>query len=316
MHPALRRFDGATLDEVQANVERIQPGMRIAPLEGKAVAGGFTVIDSGPLRLIEGTWLTGAHLTALGQRFMLATSVSGISRHDHRGQHLELVPGESAILGVPGASLSSRIPPGFQGRSVSIDPATLADYAALVRDTTPGTPSNLPVRIDLTRGVGVSVVPLVALLWKVTPQADTSPVLLANLRDALLTAVVTAPSAMHESKRENLSMPSRALVGRVEAYIDAHAREPLVLADLVAVAGVSTRTLQSGFLAVHGMSPMRYLQQRRLARAREDLLRAAPETTVAEIARRLGFAAAGRFSLLYRQCFGESPSETRARATR
>ena len=89
-----------------------------------------------------------------------------------------------------------------------------------------------------------------------------------------------------------------------------------MLADLVTVAGVSARTLQLGFLAAHGMSPMRYVQQRRLACAREDLLRAAPGMTVAEIARRLGFVAAGRFSLAYRQCFGESPSQTLARATR
>jgi transcriptional regulator GlxA family with amidase domain len=89
-----------------------------------------------------------------------------------------------------------------------------------------------------------------------------------------------------------------------------------VLAELVAVAGVSARTLQAGFLAAYGVSPMAYVQRRRLARAREDLLSAAPGTTVAEIARRLGFVAAGRFSLAYRRCFGESPSQTLARAPR
>jgi AraC-like DNA-binding protein len=103
-------------------------------------------------------------------------------------------------------------------------------------------------------------------------------------------------------------------VRRVDAYIDAHAREPIVLADLVAIAGVSARSLQLGFRAAQGMSPMAYVQQRRLARAREDLLRADPGTTIAEVARRLGFSAAGRFSLAYRRCFGETPSQTLARA--
>jgi AraC-like DNA-binding protein len=314
--PVHRRFGGATLDEVQAIIERVQPGMRIAPLEGGVVACHFDVIDRGALRLIEGTWSAGARLTALGQRFVLATSVAGISRHAHRGQHIDLVPGRWAILGVPGTSLSSQIPRGFQGRSVSIDREMLEAHAALIRGTEPGTPSELPLRIDLTRGVGIAVEPLLALWRKVELQATTSPVLLASLRDALLTAIVTASSATSDANRARLSTPSQAIVRRVEDYIDAHAREPLVLADLVAVSGVSARTLQVGFRATHGMSPMAYVQQRRLARAREDLLSAAPKTTVTEIARRLGFVAAGRFSLAYRQRFGESPSQTRARAKR
>ena len=316
-HPARHRFSGATLDEVQAVIDRFQPGMRIASLQGEEVACAFDIIDSGPLRLVEGTWATGAQLTTLGERSILGTSVAGIARHDHRGQHLELVPGRWAGLAMPGVPLSSQLSPGFRGRSVSIALSTLEDHAALMRDTDPGKPSELTFRIDLTSGVGVTVEPLIALMWKVALQASPSPVLLANLRDALLTALVTAPSATSGPSRERTpSRPPGAIVRRVEAYIEAHAREPLVLADLVAVAGVSARTLQVGFLAAHGMSPMAYVQRRRLACALEDLLSAAPGTTVAEVARRLGFVAAGRFSLAYRRCFGESPSQTLARATR
>jgi AraC-like DNA-binding protein len=315
--PVRRRFGGASLDEVQAIVDRYQPGMRVAPLQGKEVVCGFDVIDSGPLRLVEGSWSTGGRITAIGERFIFATSVAGFPRHDHRGEHLELVPGRWAGLGMPGVPLSSQLPPRFQGRSVSFAPSTLEDHAALIRGTEPGRPREQSFRIDLASGVGVTLEPLIALLWKVVPQANPSPVLLANLRDALLTALVTVPSATSRSSRARTPpSPSKAIVRRVEAYIDAHAREPLVLADLVGVAGVSARTLQVGFLAAHGTSPMAYVQQRRLARAREDLQSAARGTTVTEVARRLGFIAAGRFSVAYRQRFGESPSQTLARAMR
>ena len=315
--PARCRFGGDTLDEVQATVDRFQPGMRIAPLQGEEVACGFDIIDSGPLRLIQGSWSTGAQLTTIGERFILGTSVAGIARHDHRGQQLELIPGRWAGLGMPGVPLSSQLPPGFLGRSVSFAPSTLEAHAALMRGMAPGKPSELPLRIDLTSSTGVTLEPLISLLWKVVPQADPSPVLLANLRDALLTALVTAPSVTSGSSRKRTpSRPPGASVRRVEAYIEAHAREPLVLADLVAVAGVSARALQVGFLAAYGMSPMAYVQRRRLTCAHEDLLSAAPGTTVAEVARRLGFVAAGRFSLAYRRCFGESPSQTLARAAR
>lgn len=311
------RFEGATLDEIQATFDRYQPGMRIAPLRGKGVACRFGVADCGPLRFIEGTWSSGAQLTTLGERFILGASVAGTARHDHRGQHLEIVPGRYAALAMPGEPLSSQMLPGFQGRSVSIVPSTLEDHAALVRGTASGRPGELPFRIDLTSDAGVTVEPLLALLWKVIPQASSCPLLLANLCDAILTALVTAPSATSGSSRARTPLRAPgAVVRRVEAFIDAHAREPLVLADLVAVAGVSGRALQLGFRAAYGMSPMAYVQRRRLARAREDLLSAVPGTTVAAVARRLGFVAPGRFSLAYRRCFDESPSQTLARATR
>ncbi|MFM8885114.1 MAG: helix-turn-helix domain-containing protein, partial [Chthoniobacterales bacterium] len=60
-----------------------------------------------------------------------------------------------------------------------------------------------------------------------------------------------------------------------------------------------------------GVAPHAYVLRRRLNQARNVLLREdAAERTVTEIALGLGFSELGRFSVRYREMFGESPSET------
>jgi transcriptional regulator GlxA family with amidase domain len=83
------------------------------------------------------------------------------------------------------------------------------------------------------------------------------------------------------------------------------------VADLAGITGVSVRSLQEGFRRHLGCTPMAYLQQVRLERARESLRDADPtRVTVASIAHRWGFAHLGRFAAVYRARFGECPSES------
>jgi TolB-like protein/AraC-like DNA-binding protein len=84
----------------------------------------------------------------------------------------------------------------------------------------------------------------------------------------------------------------------------------LSIADLVSHCAVSERTLQKHFRAFMGMSPLDYWRRRRLAAARDELLRCADNSSVTEIATRFGFSHLGRFSQQYRRRFGESPSST------
>lgn len=99
-------------------------------------------------------------------------------------------------------------------------------------------------------------------------------------------------------------------VRKVRDYLEAHADEPVTPAQLAAVAGVSLRSLFSGFKTCCGVSPMQYLKALRLDRARADLQAGAPDQ-VADVAVRWGFGHLGRFSADYKARFGECPSETR-----
>jgi len=109
-----------------------------------------------------------------------------------------------------------------------------------------------------------------------------------------------------------LSPSSRQVVERVDAWIRAHAAQPISLDELRTVAGVSARTLQEACLARWGQTPIELVASRRLEIARA-LLSSGRAPTVTAAALHSGFSHLGRFSVVYKRAFGESPSETLAR---
>lgn len=98
---------------------------------------------------------------------------------------------------------------------------------------------------------------------------------------------------------------------RAVAYIESRPADDIGLADIAAAARVSPRAVQLAFRRHLGRTPTSYLRLVRLHHVRDELRAADPQTeTVAAVARRWGFAHAGRFSAQYRDAFGESPSRT------
>lgn len=105
-------------------------------------------------------------------------------------------------------------------------------------------------------------------------------------------------------------------VRRALDYIRSHPHLPITVQELVAVSGVPGRTLYLQFQRFIGQPPLGYLRLVRLERVRADLLAAAPGETVITIALRWGFTHPGRFAAVYRRRYGETPSQTLARARR
>lgn len=98
---------------------------------------------------------------------------------------------------------------------------------------------------------------------------------------------------------------------RVTAYLRDHVGEPVRVAALSEMVGVSERTLRAAFQDVIGTSPKRYAIDLRLSAARAALSNADPHTTtVTDIATTFGFYELGRFAGRYRHTFGEVPSRT------
>lgn len=98
-------------------------------------------------------------------------------------------------------------------------------------------------------------------------------------------------------------------VRRAQDYLQAHAHEPLSVEQLAQVAGVSVRSLYSGFKEFLGVSPMHYLRDLRMERARTELL-SGEAASVAGVALHWGFAHMGRFSNDYKARYLETPSQT------
>ena len=109
---------------------------------------------------------------------------------------------------------------------------------------------------------------------------------------------------------------SASRLDRVEDWIEAHIGEVITLGRLCEVAQVGSRALQLAFERRHGMSPMRFVFERRLAAAQRRLSSAEAGDDVTAVATRLGFTHLGRFSIAYRAAFGESPSQTLQRSPR
>jgi transcriptional regulator GlxA family with amidase domain len=94
-------------------------------------------------------------------------------------------------------------------------------------------------------------------------------------------------------------------------YIARHMKERIQLGHLSEASGVSKRTLGYLFLHTYGITPMAFLKQERLRKARMLLQHADPSTaTVTSIARECGFTHMGQFSLDYKRLLGELPSTT------
>jgi AraC-like DNA-binding protein len=115
-----------------------------------------------------------------------------------------------------------------------------------------------------------------------------------------------------------VAMPGVAAcrLAALEAWIDANLHQPITIGRLCREAGVGARSLQLAFQARRGMSPLRFVLERRLSAAYRLLCDGRLRDDVTGIALGLGFAHTGRFAAMYRQAFGELPSETFRRARR
>ncbi len=99
---------------------------------------------------------------------------------------------------------------------------------------------------------------------------------------------------------------------RAREFVEEHLHEPISVDELALAAMTSRRTLFRAFLSIAGVSPYDYVQQTRLNRVRQDLLKdlETPQS-IATLANNWGLDQPGRFSRMYREMFDELPSQTR-----
>jgi AraC-like DNA-binding protein len=182
-----------------------------------------------------------------------------------------------------------------------------------------GQPVRAPIafnmRLDIDSGLGRQWWTIVQALASDLADINTlqkHPVMAIPLARSLMTGLLLAADFTGREELDWIEAPAQpSVVRRAVAYIDDHAEDPMTLTDIAAAAGIGVRALQHGFQVSLNKSPLTYLRDVRLSRVREDLSRADPETTgVADIAFGRGFSHLGRFAGLYRQVYGESPSQT------
>ena len=137
------------------------------------------------------------------------------------------------------------------------------------------------------------------------------PEIARALEQQMLHAIVHALTASDADDDSKARHHHAAIMARFEAALRRHFDQKLTMPALCEEVGVPERTLRMCCAEFLGVSPMRYLLLQRLNKARSALRRADRSTTsVAEIARNHQFLELGRFAVIYRTTFGESPSAT------
>lgn len=101
-------------------------------------------------------------------------------------------------------------------------------------------------------------------------------------------------------------------VGPAMEWACAHLHQPIVVADLAARSAMSSRTFLRRFTEAAGMTPQAWVQQQRIARARQ-LLETKGAMSGADIAMQCGYESVETFRAAFRRVVGVAPAAYRAR---
>ncbi|MGW1420794.1 AraC family transcriptional regulator [Bradyrhizobium manausense] len=133
-----------------------------------------------------------------------------------------------------------------------------------------------------------------------------------RLEDAFLTALLWTQPHNYSGQLAKIKKPTAVpwYVRRAENYIKSQSSRQLSLDEIAAHVGVSARTLQIGFRAFRGVSPMLYLRNYRLDQVMSSLEHASGTAKIGDFARSAGFVDMSKFARAYRLRFGRTPRET------
>jgi AraC-like DNA-binding protein len=199
--------------------------------------------------------------------------------------------------------------------TVLIEPAVVAGVAT-------GLPSGqapLPIRFGSLEPVS----PAAAKAWQDTVSYVKSVVLaddtvatqlvVGHLSRLLASvALATFPSTLFsEQALHDRTDTQPVLLRRAIAFIESNVSDDITLTDIAESIHVTPRAVQYMFRKHMDTTPLQYLRLQRLHYAHLDLLASDRlQETVTIIAARWGFAHTGRFAVLYRQYYGQSPHQT------
>jgi AraC-like DNA-binding protein len=148
-------------------------------------------------------------------------------------------------------------------------------------------------------------------LAEIKPDVITHQEVARAIEQDILHPLVNCLSAADAHGSNTARQHHASIMVRFEEWVMAHLGRRFRMPELCAEIEVSDRTLRICCAEILGMSPNRYLRLRRLNYVRAALQRAdATTASVKKLATLHGFLQFGRFAVLYRTAFGETPSTT------
>lgn len=244
-----------------------------------------------------------------------------------RAGTVELGLAGEAIQGVPGNLLLARNQDvaqfamrgnGHQYEALRLDWAIISQVLAAVLEVPFSSTLQLQPMLDLSTQSGHLLGSLAETM--IAGMRDNGPLLhapvaMANLTSALTDLVVRwIPHRFSHLLEKKVHLIAPRHVRRAIDFMHANIATPLDMSMVAEAAGVSVRSLESGFRVFKETTPAAYLRTIRLRAARADLLDPLNRQSVKDICLKWGFFQFGRFSAVYRASYGESPSDTKKRA--
>ena len=247
--------------------------------------------------------------------FAQGLPIRGTGEHVNNGMVIPDSPRKGAI-GAPG-SIALSYAEDFEVLAVFMWPDALSDTLSRLI----GMPLSRKLELDQSnyewrpepRTIRCLVAATVAELDR--EDSDVSPLVIAELEHAMLVAFLCGTG--HNYSRLLEGHPRKvapAQVRLVEEYIEAHWNQPISIEGLAVAANASARSVFHAFKAFRGYSPMNFLKQVRLGRARQMLADPVFNESVTNVTFTCGFGNMGRFANDYQKVFGETPSATMNRA--
>jgi AraC-like DNA-binding protein len=303
-----RLFESKDLDETRELISRVMQPHSLAPFGDGSGRSHMDFVKIGRLGIGTIGFGSGMHVDveAVDGYYLLMFCVSGSAEVKAAGRTIE-VNDRQGVVRAPGESFSAKLSPQCEQLVLRIDPAALPHDAALGAE--PGG--------ALVRFASGAMRAWQDQLKLIASSPDLLASACANARvgehvESLLVNLLAAGSAERDAPASSVARPgiTPGFVRRAEDVMIARLGSPLQLADLADAVGVPVRTLCDGFMRFRQTSPMHYLRQIRLDRARELILATSADVRIAGIALDCGFTHFGRFAQSYKERFGESPSRT------
>ena len=130
-------------------------------------------------------------------------------------------------------------------------------------------------------------------------------------RIPVMTSVAQCASSLEASLKELWLSSSQAggssLCGRIAQYLHANLQQPVSLTDLADCFGYTTSYVNRIFKKEYDTSPMQYLTDLRITRAKE-LLQHTPDLNIRAVAQSVGYEDARYFSRVFKNETGLTPS--------
>jgi AraC-like DNA-binding protein len=147
---------------------------------------------------------------------------------------------------------------------------------------------------------------LVAYCWSLAPyfndSLQVSPGLLRLKVMELLYNVMDCSKNIFRQMLQ-LRQPVKVDVHRV---VEENYTSPISIEELAYLSGRSLSSFKRDFQSIYGVSPAKWIREKRLSKARQMLL--SSQMSVADVAYSLGFENPTHFSRIFKQQYGASPS--------